>query len=85
MAGLLAVPGRVHRSAATPSHYAAVDAFGNQVYAVTSTPDLRRVPGNVAPLHLRLSNKDVAAPARRRRRHRQSMLVDWVGVEVKYP
>lgn len=65
--------------------YTAVDAFGNQVYSLTSTPDLRRVPGNVTPLHLRLSNKDVLPEHAVAGGERQGMLVDWVGVDVKYP
>lgn len=65
--------------------YAAVDAAGNQAYALTSTPDIRRVPGNVAPLHVRLSNKDVLPEHVVPGGTRQGMLVDWVSVDVKYP
>lgn len=65
--------------------YFAQDAYGNEVYSITSTPDLRRVPGNVAPIHLRLSNKDVLPQYVREGGTRASMLVDWVNVDVKVP
>lgn len=65
--------------------YEARDGSGNQAYAVTSTPDARRVPGNVVPFHLRLSNKDVDPEHVLPGGQRHSMLVDWVTVQVKYP
>jgi hypothetical protein len=65
--------------------FSATDGLGNRAYDVASTPDPRRVPGNVAPFHLRLSNKDVEAQYAVPGGVRQSMLVDWVTVEVKYP
>ena len=65
--------------------YSALDGQGNVLYALTSLPDLRRVPGNVTPLHLRLSNKDVLPEHAVAGGERQGMLVDWVGVDVKYP
>ncbi len=52
--------------------------------SVGSPPDARRVPGNAAPFHLRLSNKDVAPEHAVPGGTRHSMLVDWVSVEVKY-
>lgn len=65
--------------------YGAADGHGNQAYAVTSSADARRVPGNAVPFHLRLSNKDVEPQHAVPGGTRHSMLVDWVSVEVKYP
>ena len=65
--------------------FAAVDGSGNQAYALGTTPDARRVPGNVLPFHLRLSNKDVDPEHAVPGGDRPSMLVDWVRVEVRYP
>ena len=65
--------------------FAAQDGAGNQTYAVGTTPDVRRVPGNLLPFHLRLSNKDVAPEHAVPGGDRSSMLVDWVRVEVRYP
>ncbi|PKH37941.1 hypothetical protein SAMN05192575_1011018 [Nocardioides alpinus] len=65
--------------------YSATDGGGIRTYDVASTPDPRRVPGNVAPFHLRLSNKDVAPQYALPGGTRHSMLVDWVLVEVRYP
>lgn len=65
--------------------FAAQDGVGNQAYAVGTTPDARRVPGNELPFHLRLSNKDVAPEHAVPGGERLSMLVDWVRVEVRYP
>lgn len=65
--------------------FAAQDGAGNQAYALGTTPDPRRVPGNVLPFHLRLSNKDVAPEHAFPGGDRLSMLVDWVRVEVRYP
>lgn len=65
--------------------YSAADAYGNEVYSLTSTPDLRRVPGNTSPLHLRLSNKDVLPEHVVAGGARPGMLVDWVSVDVKHP
>ena len=65
--------------------FAAVDGSGNQAYALGTTPDARRVPGNLVPFHLRLSNKDVDPEHAVPGGDRPSMLVDWVRVEVRYP
>jgi hypothetical protein len=65
--------------------FQAQDGSGNQAYSVTSDPDVRRVPGNAIPFHLRLSNKDVEPGNAVPGGDRYSMLVDWVAVEVKYP
>ena len=65
--------------------FAAEDGQGNRAYELVLTPDARRVPGNAAPFHLRLSNKDVAPEHAVPGGTRHSMLVDWVSVEVKYP
>jgi hypothetical protein len=65
--------------------YSADDGQGSVAYQVVSTPDVRRVPSNTVPFHLRLSNKDVAPDNAVPGGTRPSMLVDWVGVEVKYP
>ncbi|RYC11523.1 hypothetical protein [Nocardioides zhouii] len=65
--------------------FEARDGSGNQAYAVTSDPDLRRVPGNAVPFHLRLSNKDVEPGNAVPGGDRYSMLVDWVAVQVMYP
>jgi hypothetical protein len=65
--------------------YAAVDGQGRPLYNLSSTPDARRVPGNAAPFHLRLSNKMVAPEYVVPGGTRSSMLVDWVSVEVKTP
>lgn len=65
--------------------FSASDGLGNRTYDVASTPDPRRVPGNVAPFHLRLSNKDVEPQYAVPGGTRHSMLVDWVTVDVKYP
>ncbi len=66
-------------------HYEAKDGSGNQAYSVDSTPDLRRVPGNAVPFHLRLSNKDVEPEYMLPGGSQHSMLVDWVSVHVLYP
>lgn len=65
--------------------FEAEDGWGNQSYAFTSPPDPRRVPGNVVPFHLRLSNKDVEPEHRVAGGDRFGMLVDWVRVQVQYP
>ncbi|WP_374456852.1 hypothetical protein [Nocardioides sp.] len=65
--------------------FSASDSSGNRPYEMTSTPDARRVPGNAAPFHLRLSNKDVLPEYAVPGGAQHSMLVDWVSVEVKYP
>ena len=65
--------------------FAAQDGSGNQTYSVGTTPDPRRVPGNLVPFHLRLSNKDVDPKHALPGGERASMLVDWVRVEVRYP
>jgi hypothetical protein len=65
--------------------FTAGDGEGNQAYDLSSTPDVRRVPGNAVPFHLRLSNKDVEPSYVVPGGTRQSMLVDWVTVLVKYP
>lgn len=65
--------------------FSAQDGSGNQAYSVGTTPDPRRVPGNLLPFHLRLSNKDVAPEYAVPGGARSSMLVDWVRVEVRYP
>lgn len=65
--------------------FQAQDGSGNQSYAVASTPDPRRVPGNAVPFHLRLSNKEVDPEHVLPGGDRYSMLVDWVTVQVKYP
>ncbi len=65
--------------------FAAQDGLGNQAYALGTTPDPRRVPGNLLPFYLKLSNKDVAAEHAVPGGARFSMLVDWVRVEVRYP
>ena len=65
--------------------FAAQDGSGNQSYAVTTSPDPRRVPGNAVPFHLRLSNKDVDPEYVLPGGDRHSMLVDWVTVQVMYP
>lgn len=65
--------------------FSARDAAGDHPYELTSTPDARRVPSNAAPFHLRLSNKSVLPQYAVPGGSRQSMLVDWVKVEVKYP
>jgi hypothetical protein len=65
--------------------FSASDSEGNRPYETSSTPDARRVPGNVVPFHLRLSNKDVLPPYVVPGGTRPSMLVDWVTVHVKYP
>lgn len=65
--------------------FSASDSEGNRPYETSSTPDVRRVPGNVVPFHLRLSNKDVLPQYAVPGGARTSMLVDWVTVHVKYP
>ena len=65
--------------------FAAQDGTGNQAYALGTTPDPRRVPGNLLPFHLRLSNKDVAPEHAVPGGQRLGMLVDWVQVAVRYP
>lgn len=65
--------------------FSASDAQGNRAYEMSSTPDARRVPGNVVPFHLKLSNKDVLPEYVVPGGTRLSMLVDWVRVEVRYP
>lgn len=65
--------------------YSADDVHDNRAYQLLSPSDPRRVPGNAAPLHLRLSNKDVLPQHAVPGGTRHSMLVDWVTVEVKYP
>jgi hypothetical protein len=65
--------------------FSASDTAGNRAYEIASSPDARRVPGNAAPIQLRLSNKDVAPEHAVAGGTRQSMLVDWVTVEVDYP
>lgn len=65
--------------------FAASDAAGNRPYEIASAPDPRRVPGNAAPIQIRLSNKDVAPEHAVPGGTRHSMLVDWVTVEVDHP
>lgn len=65
--------------------FSASDTAGNRPYEITSAPDPRRVPGNAAPIQIRLSNKDVKPEHAVPGGSRQSMLVDWVTVEVDYP
>ena len=65
--------------------FSARDGLGNRAYSVGTSPDLRRVPGNLLPFHLRLSNKDVAPEYAVPGGERPSMFVDWVRVEVRYP
>ncbi|MBI4900430.1 MAG: hypothetical protein HY829_08130 [Actinobacteria bacterium] len=65
--------------------FQARDGSGNLAYTAATLPDVRRVPGNVVPFHLRLSNKDVAPDDAVPGGERHSMLVDWVAVQVKYP
>lgn len=65
--------------------FSASDGEGNATYEVSSNPDARRVPGNAAPFHLRLSNKAVLPEHVVPGGAQTSMLVDWVRVEVKYP
>ena len=65
--------------------FSASDTAGNRPYEIASAPDVRRVPGNAAPIQVRLSNKDVAPEHAVPGGTRQSMLVDWVTVEVDYP
>ncbi|MBD3923738.1 hypothetical protein IEZ26_03825 [Nocardioides cavernae] len=65
--------------------FSASDTAGNRPYEIASAPDPRRVPGNAVPIQVRLSNKDVAPEHAVAGGTRQSMLVDWVTVEVDYP
>ena len=65
--------------------FQARDGSGNLAYTAATSPDPRRVPGNVVPFHLRLSNKDVDPDDAVAGGVRHSMLVDWVSVQVKYP
>jgi hypothetical protein len=65
--------------------FRARDAAGEAAYETGLIPDVRRVPGNAIPFHLRLSNKDVLPENVVAGGTRPSMLVDWVSVEVKYP
>jgi len=65
--------------------FQARDGSGSLAYTAATSPDLRRVPGNAVPFHLRLSNKDVDAEHVVAGGDRHSMLVDWVTVQVKYP
>lgn len=65
--------------------FSAVDGYGTPAYDLASDPDVRRVPGNAVPFHLRLSNKDVLPDHVVPGGARHSMLVDWVTVDVKYP
>jgi hypothetical protein len=65
--------------------FSARDGEDHATYEVASTPDPRRVPGNAAPFHLRLSNKAVLPEHVVAGGSRPTMLVDWVSVEVKYP
>ncbi len=58
---------------------------GQPPYEITSAPDARRVPGNAAPIQIRLSNKDVKPEHAVPGGTRHSMLVDWVTVEVDQP
>ncbi len=65
--------------------FSASDAAGDRVYETALIPDVRRVPGNAVPFHLRLSNKDVLPEHVVPGGARPTMLVDWVSIEVKYP
>ena len=65
--------------------FSASDPAGNRPYDITSAPDARRVPGNAAPIQIRLSNKDVKPEHAVSGGTRHSMLVDWVTVEVDRP
>lgn len=65
--------------------FSASDQAGNRPYEITSAPDPRRVPGNAAPIQVRLSNKDVKPEHAVPGGSRHNMLVDWVTVEVDYP
>ena len=65
--------------------FSANDDVGTRAYAMSLTPDLRRVPGPTIPFQLRLSNKDVEPEHVVAGGDRLSMLVDWVAMDVKYP
>lgn len=65
--------------------FSASDASGNRAYESPLIPDVRRVPGNTIPFHLRLSNRDVLPEHVVPGGTRPTMLVDWVSVDVKYP
>ncbi|GAA1913539.1 hypothetical protein [Nocardioides hwasunensis] len=65
--------------------FSASDAEGNRIYESGLLPDVRRVPSNTVPFHLRLSNKDVLPENVVLGGVRRDMLVDWVRVDVKYP
>jgi hypothetical protein len=65
--------------------FSASDAEGGRAYETGLIPDVRRVPGNAIPFHLRLSNKDVLPEHVVPGGARPTMLVDWVSVDVKYP
>lgn len=65
--------------------FSASDAEGNRTYETALIPDVRRVPGNAVPFHLRLSNKDVLPEHAVPGGSRATMLVDWVSVDVLYP
>ncbi len=65
--------------------FSASDAEGDRVYESGLLPDVRRVPGNAVPFHLRLSNKDVLPEHAVPGGVRPLMLVDWVSVDVRYP
>ena len=65
--------------------FSASDAEGERVYETGLVPDVRRVPGNATPFHLRLSNKDVLPEHVVPGGAQPTMLVDWVSVDVKYP
>ncbi|WP_299926448.1 hypothetical protein [uncultured Nocardioides sp.] len=67
------------------TRYTASDVQGSNAYEITSTPDVRRVPGNAVPFHLRLSNKPVQPEHAVPGGSRTTMLVDWVTVEVDHP
>ena len=65
--------------------FAGTDGEGDRAYETSLVPDARRVPGNLTPFHLRLSNKEVLPEHAVEGGTRSSMLVDWVTVHVKYP
>lgn len=65
--------------------FSAADDLGNVAYTTSLTPDQRRVPSGTLPIQLRLSNKDVEPDNVVPGGSRESMLVDWVAMDVKYP
>ena len=64
--------------------FTADDGADTTAYAIATPEDARRVP-STAPFHLRFSNKALAPEHVVPGGTRETMLVDWVTVEVKYP